>query len=111
VDDDDDVDPRFTLANERTFLAWNRTALALVSAGAGAAAFLDDLHGARLFVAVPLVLLGAIVALLSYKRWVDTERAMDEGTSMPPTQLPAALAFAVAFLALVLAVLAIVKLA
>ncbi|MGB6454192.1 MAG: DUF202 domain-containing protein, partial [Streptosporangiaceae bacterium] len=28
-------DARFTLANQRTFLAWSRTALALVAAGLG----------------------------------------------------------------------------
>ena len=36
-----DPDPRFTFANERTFLAWNRTALAFVAAGLAAAEFLD----------------------------------------------------------------------
>ncbi|MBV9808904.1 MAG: DUF202 domain-containing protein, partial [Solirubrobacterales bacterium] len=35
-----DPDPRFTFANERTFLAWNRTALALIAAGLAAAQFL-----------------------------------------------------------------------
>lgn len=45
-------DPRFSFANERTFLAWNRTALALIAAGAAAAAFLRvGLGGARLIVA------------------------------------------------------------
>jgi putative membrane protein len=32
---DDEPDPRFSLANERTALAWMRTALALVAAGVG----------------------------------------------------------------------------
>ena len=29
----EDIDPRFSYANERTFLAWNRTALALIGVG------------------------------------------------------------------------------
>jgi hypothetical protein len=33
-------DPRLTFANERTFLAWNRTALALVAGGLAAAQYL-----------------------------------------------------------------------
>ena len=33
----DDPDPRFSLANERTFLAWIRTGLAFVTAGLGRA--------------------------------------------------------------------------
>ena len=72
-----DPDPRFTFANERTFLAWNRTALALVAAGLAAAQFLKfNLHGLRLIIAVPLIVLGAALALASYLRWEDSERAM-----------------------------------
>jgi len=37
----DDPDPRFTLANERTLLAWLRTALALVVAGVALVALSD----------------------------------------------------------------------
>jgi putative membrane protein len=70
-------DPRFTWANERTFLAWNRTALALIAAGLAAAQFLKfNLHGLRLIVAVPLILLGAVLALASYLHWEDSERAI-----------------------------------
>jgi len=70
-------DPRFTWANERTFLAWNRTALALIAAGLAAAQFLHfNLHGLRLIVAVPLILLGAVLALASYLHWEDSERAI-----------------------------------
>ena len=72
-----DPDPRFTFANERTFLAWNRTALALIAAGLAAAQFLKfNLHGLRLFIAVPLIVLGAALALASYLHWEDSERAM-----------------------------------
>jgi putative membrane protein len=70
-------DPRFTFANERTFLAWNRTALALIAAGLAAAQFLHfNLHGLRLLIAVPLIVLGAALALASYLHWEDNERAM-----------------------------------
>jgi inner membrane protein YidH len=72
-----DPDPRFTFANERTFLAWNRTALALIAAGLAAAQFLKfNLHGLRLVIAVPLIVLGATLALASYLHWEDSERAM-----------------------------------
>jgi putative membrane protein len=72
-----DPDPRFTFANERTFLAWNRTALALIAAGLAAAQFLKfNLHGLRLIIAVPLIVLGAALALASYLHWEDSERAM-----------------------------------
>ncbi len=70
-------DPRFTFANERTFLAWNRTALALIAAGLAVAQFLKfNLHGLRLVIAVPLIVLGAALALASYLHWEDSERAM-----------------------------------
>ena len=71
------ADPRFTFANERTFLAWNRTALALIAAGLAAAQFLKfNLHGLRLIIAVPLIVLGAVLALASFLHWEDSERAM-----------------------------------
>jgi inner membrane protein YidH len=75
-----DPDPRYTYANERTFLAWNRTALALIAAGLAAAQFLRfNLHGLRLIIAVPLIVLGAALAFASYMHWEDSERAMRLG--------------------------------
>jgi putative membrane protein len=105
----EDLDPRFSFANERTFLAWNRTALALVAAGAAAAAFLNSgVSGARLVVALPLILLGALLALLSYRRWESNERAMRLGEPIEYTSLPRVLAISVGVLALLTCVLAVV---
>ena len=44
-DDGTEPDPRFTFANERTFLAWSRTALALVVAGLGVVQLLPPFPG------------------------------------------------------------------
>ena len=43
----EDPDPRFTLANERTFLAWIRTSLALVAGGIGLDTFVSGVMPAR----------------------------------------------------------------
>ena len=52
----EEPDPRFTFANERTFLAWSRTALALIAAGLGAAQLLHfSFGGVRLIIALPLI--------------------------------------------------------
>jgi len=107
----EEPDPRFTFANERTFLAWNRTALALIAAGAAAAAFLrSGLSEARLVVALPLIALGAVVALASYRRWERVERAMRLGRPMPYSSLPRVLALSVGIVAVIVAVLAVVDL-
>ena len=72
-----DPDPRFTFANERTFLAWNRTALALIGGGLAAGQLLDfDEEWVRLLVSLPPILLGGLLALTSYRRWEANERAM-----------------------------------
>src|SRR3954452_10146859 len=64
-----DPDPRFTLANERTYLAWNRTALALIGGGLAAGQLLDfHSRPALLIVALPPIALGLILALLTYRR-------------------------------------------
>jgi inner membrane protein YidH len=81
-------DYRYTLANERTFLAYIRTALALDAAGLGAAQFLPASAAyLRLGIAVLLVVMGIAVAMLSYRRWSAAEHAMRRGMPLPPVHL------------------------
>ncbi len=104
-----DPDPRFTFANERTFLAWNRTALALIAAGLAAAQFLKfNLHGLRLIIAVPLILLGALLALASYSHWEDSERAMRLHKPLRYSWMPRVLTGGIAVIAVLGGILAIV---
>jgi putative membrane protein len=80
-----DPDPRFTFANERTFLAWIRTSLALLAAGIGLQAFVEDVLAdpLRLAVAVLLLVLGATLALTAFSRWLRSERALRLGRTLP----------------------------
>jgi putative membrane protein len=104
-----DLDPRFTFANERTFLAWNRTALALIAAGLAAAQFLKfNLHGLRLIIAVPLIVLGAVLALASYSHWEDSERAMRLRRPLHYSWMPRVLTGGIVVIALLGAILAII---
>jgi putative membrane protein len=102
-------DYRFTLANERTFLAWIRTGLALVGGGLAVAAFVPPLVWplAREALALGLLLLGATVALGAVDRWSRTERAMRLGEPLPPSPLPALLSLIAGSGALVLLALVI----
>jgi putative membrane protein len=100
----EDPDPRFTLANERTFLAWNRTALALIGGGLAAGQLLDfRTEAVRLLVALAPIALGGALAIASYGRWEANERAMRLGEPLPGTP-PRWLALALAGIALALAV-------
>ncbi|GAA0479560.1 membrane protein [Actinoplanes lobatus] len=91
-------DYRFSLANERTFLAWIRTGLALIAGGLACAQFLPPLpvRHLREIIAILLLVLGALVALRAVDHWVRTERAMRLGTDLPRSRFPAVLAVAVA---------------
>lgn len=86
----EDPDERFTFANERTFLAWNRTALALVTAGLAITQLLPDfaVAGGRQIVGLPLIALGALIAVLSYREWVANEVALRTKAPLPPSRLP-----------------------
>lgn len=78
-------DPRFTLANERTFLAWTRTALAFLAGGIAIEAF--DLPGiepaTRTLIAALIVVLAMAISLGAAIRWVRLERALRHGRPLP----------------------------
>lgn len=104
-----DPDPRFTFANERTFLAWNRTALALVAAGLAAAELLDiDSRAVRLVIALPLIGLGAVLSLTSYRRWERNERALRLDQPLHYSRLPWVVGMSIAAIALIAAVVAVI---
>ena len=97
-------DARFTLANERTFLAWSRTSLALVAAGLAIAQLLPPfphVPWGRAVIATPLILLGAVLSAASFFEWKRNQRALRFGGPMPHTHLPTVLAWAVGTIALV----------
>ena len=83
-------DVRFTYANERTFLAWNRTALALIATGVAATQLLPKLQveWGRRVLGLPLIALGAVVAAESFRQWRANQRAMRRGEPLPRSWMP-----------------------
>ena len=105
-----DPDYRFTLANERTFLAWIRTALALIAGGVAVVQFAPafGIAGVRHLLSVVLTAGGGVLAVSAVHRWRVVQDAMRRGADLPPTRVPAALATGIAVVALgVLVVLVI----
>ena len=70
-----DPDPRFTFANERTFLAWIRTSLAFLAGGIGLEAFVGNevAPPLRQVLAAGLLVIGASLALTAFRRWWRSE--------------------------------------
>ncbi|MUF03768.1 DUF202 domain-containing protein [Pseudomonas sp. CCM 7893] len=82
-------DPRFTLANERTFLAWIRTALALLAGGAAVEAFASSVlseNGKVLLVSL-LLSVSLLVSVGAFWRWLGVERALRCGAELPMSSL------------------------
>ncbi|WP_308119456.1 DUF202 domain-containing protein [Streptomyces sp. JJ38] len=97
-------DYRFSLANERTFLAWIRTALALVAGGVAVDQFLTRLGSAtRTGTAVVLMVGGAVCAVRAVHHWVRCELAMRRGEDLPPSRFPALLGVGIALAAVMVA--------
>ena len=98
-------DPRFTLANERTFLAWIRTSLALIAGGVALEALADAVQPTlRLTAALVLLVLGMAVPPLAWLDWGSNERAMRRGGPLPHSLVALPLAVGVVLVgALVLA--------
>jgi putative membrane protein len=91
--DGESVEPdvRFSYANERTFLAWVRTALGLVTAGLAVTQLLPpfDFAGGRRIIGLPLIALGVVIAVASLYNWRANERAMRAGLPLPRSAIPA----------------------
>jgi putative membrane protein len=86
-------DYRFTLANERTFLAWQRTALGLLAAAVAIVQFVPELGipGARHILGAGLTILAMLCAGLGLRRWRQVDRAMRRGLPLPPQHAPVVL--------------------
>ncbi|GHH75113.1 membrane protein [Streptomyces sulfonofaciens] len=101
-------DYRFSLANERTFLAWLRTALALVGGGFAVDQFLPGLRsGWRLGLALALLAAGVLCALRAINHWVRCERAMRRGEDLPVSRFPALMSVVVAAVAVAMVVVVV----
>jgi len=112
VQEGTEPDPRFTFANERTFLAWSRTALALVVAGLGIVQLLPPFPGVPLgrhLLGIPLIVLGAVLAVVAYVEWIRNQRALRRGDPLPRSVLPWLLAAMIALMAIISAVVLLVS--
>ena len=107
-----DPDARFTFANERTFLAWTRTALAFIVAGLAIVQLLPPFPAVpwgRHVLGVPLIVIGAVIAIVSYRQWTRSQRALRRGEPIPRSVLPRILAFTITAIAAVSAVVLLIS--
>lgn len=98
-----DPDYRYSLANERTYLAWVRTGLALIAAGIAIRIFSVDVGGSALIlvVAVGFSLLGGLLTVTSYRHWLRVQAAMRRGEDLPSQQGPLILTVGMVLLAVI----------
>ncbi|GAA1164586.1 DUF202 domain-containing protein [Nesterenkonia sandarakina] len=89
-------DPRFTLANERTFLAWIRTALAFLAGGVAVEAFAAEVFADpyRTVVSVLTISVGLLISVGAALRWLNVERSMRLGHPLPMPLIIPLLSFA-----------------
>lgn len=111
VDHDQEPDYRFTLANERTFLAWIRTALALIAGGVAVVQLVPafGIPGVRHGLGLLLTTGGGALAVLSIRRWQQVQTAMREGADLPPSRMPLFLGAAILTAAILVLVVLIVQ--
>lgn len=110
-DEGSDPDPRFSFANERTFLAWIRTALALIAGGLAITQLLPSFGftGGRRFLGLPLMAVGSVIAAMAYAHWRRSEWAMRHDQPLPPTPMLAVLAYTLAVVGVTAGIFAVLS--
>jgi putative membrane protein len=101
--EEQEPDYRFTLANERTYLAYLRTSLACYAGGLSAVQFLDlgpDRWPARI-IGLVLVTAGIVTTAGAFRRWQQNLTAMRNGGKLPVTRLPLMLAATIGVVGLI----------
>lgn len=84
-----EIDYRFTLANERTFLSWIRTALGLLAGGVAVQTLVQPFHhaGVRHALAASCLALAVVVSIGAYVHWRDVKNRMDRAQPLKGTML------------------------
>ena len=101
---------RFSLANETTFLDWIRTSLALIVGSLTIDQLFPDIAPAplRISMCVALAIIGAVLAVVAYRRWAQMEVAMRTNRELPFSGVMLVMTVGVAAAAFILAVLLLV---
>lgn len=81
-------DERFTLASERTFLAWMRTSLGLLAGGVAVVGFVPDFstEWVRTGLGLALMIVGSVSAVEGLRRWMQVRKALESGAPMPESR-------------------------
>ncbi|MFL0287786.1 MULTISPECIES: YidH family protein [Mycobacteriaceae] len=102
-------DYRFTLANERTFLAWQRTSLGLMAAAVAVVQFMPELAipGLRHVLGVGVGIMAVLTAVAGLRRWSQVDRAIRNDEPLPQASAPTFLTTGLALIGLITVVLAL----
>ncbi|WP_067825122.1 YidH family protein [Nocardia inohanensis] len=100
------IDYRFTLANERTFLAWIRTALGLLAAGVAVHTLVQPFHhlGVRRTLSISCIVLAVVLSIGAYLHWKDVTERMNRGEPLGNTVLVPILAGGIALVSVFAAI-------
>ena len=101
----EEPDYRFSFANERTFLAWIRTAIALIAGGVALHAIELELEDwIQRGIAAAIVALGMVCAVVAWIRWASAERAIRQNGRLPPSRIVSVVAGGLVVLATALVI-------
>ncbi|MEU2038398.1 YidH family protein [Nocardia niwae] len=108
---EEELDYRFTLANERTFLAWMRTALGLLAGGVAVHTLVQSFRiaGLRRAIALSCLVLAVVVAVGAYAHWRRVGVAMRHGDPLPETVLVPILSAGIAIVSVLAAVAVLLR--